>query len=41
MFQILPTAEGGEQMLPEAMFWLLITGKVPTAEQVKVDFNQA
>ncbi|XP_028398554.1 citrate synthase, mitochondrial-like [Dendronephthya gigantea] len=33
--KLLPTAEGGEQILPEAMFWLLITGEVPTAEQAK------
>lgn len=34
IFQLLPTVEGGTQMLPEAMFWLLITGKIPTTEQV-------
>jgi citrate synthase len=42
MFQLLPTIEGGEQMLPEAMFWLLITGEIPTAEQVnlnQIDFR--
>lgn len=37
MFQLLPTIEGGEQMLPEAMFWLLITGEIPTAEQVNLN----
>lgn len=36
MFQLLPTIEGGDQMLPEGMFWLLITGEVPTAEQVNL-----
>ncbi|CAB4014043.1 Citrate synthase, mitochondrial [Paramuricea clavata] len=33
--KLLPTIEGGDQMLPEGMFWLLITGEVPTAEQAK------
>ncbi|KAJ1953985.1 citrate (Si)-synthase [Dispira parvispora] len=32
----LPSAEGGEEPLPEALFWLLVTGEVPTAEQVKL-----
>ncbi|KAG7928407.1 hypothetical protein KL925_001707 [Ogataea polymorpha] len=31
----LPKAEGGEQPLPEALFWLLLTGEVPTAAQTK------
>lgn len=35
----LPTAKDigrpGEEMLPESMLWLLLTGKVPTAEEVK------
>lgn len=31
----LPTAEGGKEILPEAMFWYLLTGKVPTAEETK------
>ncbi|KAJ8291432.1 Citrate synthase, mitochondrial [Rhodotorula toruloides] len=31
----LPTAPGGQEILPEAMFWYLLTGKVPTAEQTK------
>ena len=26
-------------MLPEAMFWLLITGEIPTAEQVMFVIN--
>jgi citrate synthase len=28
--EVLPTAPGGKEMLPEAMFWYLLTGKVPT-----------
>ena len=31
----LPTAPGGSEPLPEALFWLLLTGEVPTADQVK------
>jgi citrate synthase len=30
----LPTARGGEQPLPEGLFYLLLTGEIPTAEQV-------
>ncbi|KAJ3114582.1 citrate (Si)-synthase [Phlyctochytrium bullatum] len=33
--KLLPAAEGGEQPLPEGLFWLLVTGEVPTSEQVK------
>ena len=33
--KLLPQAEGGEEPLPEAMFWLLLTGEIPTTEQVK------
>lgn len=29
----LPKAPGGTQMLPEGVFWLLLTGEVPTDEQ--------
>lgn len=29
----LPSAPGGTEMLPEGVFWLLLTGEVPTAEQ--------
>jgi len=29
----LPKAKGGAEPLPEALFWLLLTGDVPTAEQ--------
>lgn len=32
----LPKANGGEQPLPEATFWLLLTGEVPTTEQVRL-----
>ena len=35
----LPTAKDigrpGDEMLPESMLWLLLTGKVPTAEEAK------
>ncbi|KAG0017525.1 citrate (Si)-synthase [Podila clonocystis] len=31
---ILPAAEGGKEPLPESLFWLLVTGEVPTQEQV-------
>lgn len=31
---MLPTAEGGSEPLPEGLFWLLVTGEVPTKEQV-------
>jgi len=31
--EVIPTAPGGTEMLPEAMFWYLLTGKVPTAEE--------
>jgi citrate synthase len=30
----LPKAPGGSEPLPEALFWLLVTGEVPTQEQV-------
>jgi len=33
--ELLPKAEGGQEPLPEGLFWLLLTGEVPTAEQVK------
>lgn len=33
--EILPKAHGGgEEPLPEGLFWLLVTGDVPTQEQV-------
>lgn len=31
----LPAAPGGTEPLPESLFWLLLTGEVPTQEQVK------
>lgn len=31
----LPAADGGNEPLPEGLFWLLVTGDVPTKEQVK------
>lgn len=31
----LPKAAGGEEPLPEGLFWLLLTGQVPTEAQVK------
>ncbi|CCH60928.1 hypothetical protein TBLA_0D04320 [Henningerozyma blattae CBS 6284] len=31
----LPKAPGGDEPLPEALFWLLLTGEVPTESQVK------
>ncbi|RKP13636.1 citrate synthase [Piptocephalis cylindrospora] len=33
--KLLPTAPNGEEPLPEALFWLLLTGEVPTPEQTK------
>lgn len=33
--KLLPKAPGGKEPLPEGLFWLLITGDVPTDEQVK------
>lgn len=32
----LPAAEGGSEPLPESLFWLLLTGEVPSPEQVRV-----
>eukprot|EP01130_Rhizamoeba_saxonica_P001292 TRINITY_DN11171_c0_g1_i1.p1 TRINITY_DN11171_c0_g1~~TRINITY_DN11171_c0_g1_i1.p1 ORF type:complete len:467 (+),score=100.32 TRINITY_DN11171_c0_g1_i1:50-1450(+) len=31
----LPKAEGGNEPLPESLLWLLLTGEVPTTEQVR------
>jgi citrate synthase len=31
----LPKGKTGTEMLPESMFWLLLTGQVPTEEQVR------
>ncbi|ORZ36353.1 citrate synthase-like protein [Catenaria anguillulae PL171] len=33
--KLLPKAPNGEEPLPEALFYLLLTGEVPTAEQVQ------
>lgn len=33
--QVLPKVPGGEEPLPEGLFWLLLTGDVPTFEQVQ------
>lgn len=30
----LPKSPGGMEPLPEGLFWLLVTGKIPTQEQV-------
>ncbi|XP_035765155.1 citrate synthase, mitochondrial [Neolamprologus brichardi] len=32
--KLLPKAPGGEEPLPEGLFWLLVTGQIPTEEQV-------
>ncbi|XP_076033521.1 citrate synthase [Oratosquilla oratoria] len=32
--KVLPSAEGGEEPLPEGIFWLLLTGDVPSKAQV-------
>ncbi|KAI9335026.1 citrate synthase-like protein [Zopfochytrium polystomum] len=32
---LLPRAEGGSEPLPEGLFWLLMTGEIPTTEQVR------
>jgi len=33
--KLLPKAPGGDEPLPEGLFWLLCTGKIPTDAQVK------
>ncbi|XP_013785670.1 probable citrate synthase 2, mitochondrial [Limulus polyphemus] len=33
--KLLPKAPGGSQPLPEGLFWLLLTGEVPSVEEVK------
>ena len=35
LLQLLPKAGGGEEPLPEGLFHLLLTGTVPTKEQVR------
>jgi citrate synthase len=32
--ELLPKAPGGSEPLPEALFWLLVTGEIPTQDQV-------
>lgn len=32
--KLLPKAPGGQEPLPEGLFWLLVTGEVPTEAQV-------
>ena len=32
---MLPAAPGGKEMIAESMFWLLLTGQVPTVEQTR------
>ena len=36
----LPKAPGGDEPLPEAMWWLLLTGEVPTQQQVQMLQNE-
>lgn len=31
---LLPKAPGGQEPLPEGLFWLLVTGEIPTQDQV-------
>lgn len=33
--KLLPKADGGEEPLPEGLFWLLLTGEIPSQSQVK------
>jgi len=33
--ELLPRIEGGKEPLPEALFWLMLVGEVPTEDQVK------
>jgi len=33
--KLLPTAEGGKEPLPEGLLWLLMTGEIPTVEEVR------
>jgi citrate synthase len=32
----LPKAKGGDEPLPEGLFWLLVTSQVPTQQQVMI-----
>lgn len=38
--EVLPKGTSGTEMLPEAMFWLLLTGQVPSTAQVRVFSRQ-
>merc|ERR1719516_421412 len=33
--ELLPKAPGGQEPLPEGLFWLLVTGDIPTEDQVR------
>merc|ERR1712179_314071 len=33
--ELLPKAPGGQEPLPEGLFWLLLTGDIPSEEQVR------
>lgn len=33
--KLLPKAPGGEEPIPEAIWWLLCTGDIPSAQQVR------
>jgi len=33
--ELLPKGPGGDEPLPEGLFWLLVTGEIPTDEQVR------
>lgn len=33
--KLLPKAPGGEEPLPEGLFWLLVTGEIPTEDQAR------
>lgn len=33
--KLLPKAPGGKEPLPEGLFWLLVTGQIPSEAQVK------
>lgn len=37
--KLLPKAKGGQEPLPEGLFWLLITGDIPTEAQVTVSIH--
>ena len=34
--KLLPHAPTGEEPLPEGLFWLLVTGDIPTEAQVRI-----